>query len=95
MKDHSLIDAKELTPTDPTGQISYLKSRGVQFELTSEDDAVAFLNCDNYFSKVQPFTECFSRYTNPADKRVGMYINLDFAYLVELSVRPESEWPES
>ena len=34
---------------------------------------------------MKAFAECFSRHTNPGSERFGSYINLDFAYLAELT----------
>ena len=50
-----------------------------------ERDAERFLRESNFFFKVKAFSKCFSRYTNPDSERFGSYINLDFAYLAELT----------
>lgn len=34
---------------------------------------------------MKAFAKCFSRYTNPSSEHFGSYINLDFAYLAELT----------
>lgn len=34
---------------------------------------------------MKAFAKCFSRYTNPGSEHFGSYINLDFAYLAELT----------
>ena len=34
---------------------------------------------------MKAFATCFSRYTNPGSEHFGSYINLDFAYLAELT----------
>lgn len=44
-----------------------------------------FLRESNFFFKVKAFAKCFSRYTNPSSEHFGSYINLDFAYLAELT----------
>lgn len=66
-------------------QIEHLSDRGVRFELVGERDAELFLRESNFFFKVKAFAKCFSRYTNPDSERFGSYVNLDFAYLAELT----------
>lgn len=44
-----------------------------------------FLRESNFFFKVEAFAKSFSRYTNPSSEHFGSYINLDFAYLAELT----------
>lgn len=44
-----------------------------------------FLRESNFFFKVEAFAKSFSRYTNPDSEHFGSYINLDFAYLAELT----------
>ena len=70
---------------DAIQQVNHLKERGVRFELTDERDAERFLRESNFFFKVKAFAKCFSRYANPGSERFGSYINLDFAYLAELT----------
>ena len=70
---------------DAIQQVNHLKERGVRFKLTDERDAERFLRESNLFFKVKAFSKCFSRYANPGSERFGSYINLDFAYLAELT----------
>ena len=70
---------------DAARQVEHLKARGVRFETMGEREAEAFLRDSNFFFKVKAFARCFSRYSNPGSSSRGSYINLDFAYLAELT----------
>lgn len=85
MEDPGTATTKERPLIDAAQQVRHLKGRGVRFELTDERDAERFLRESNFFFKVKAFAKCFSRYTNPDSERFGSYINLDFAYLAELT----------
>ena len=85
MGDPGTVTTKERPLIDAAQQIRHLKERGVRFELTDEREAERFLRESNFFFKVKAFAKCFSRYTNPDSERFGSYINLDFAYLAELT----------
>ena len=85
MEDPGTATTKERPLIDAAQQVRHLKDRGVRFELTDEREAERFLRESNFFFKVKAFAKCFSRYTNPDSERFGSYINLDFAYLAELT----------
>lgn len=53
--------------------------------MTDEREAERFLRESNFFFKVKEFAKCFSRYVNPSSEHFGSYINLDFAYLADLT----------
>ena len=59
--------------------ISHMKIKGIKFDRVKEEDAKIFLQTNNYYMKLL--------YRANYDKRKGKdeYINLDFAYLQELS----------
>lgn len=60
-------------------QIEHLKDKGVLFNLTDSDKAESFLTNNSYFYKLKSYSKNY-------DKRAdGTYINLEFAYLQELS----------
>ena len=61
-------------------QVEHLKKKGVKFELCSEEQAVSFLKNSTFFFKVKAFDKNYT--VNPQN---GQYLNLDFAYLMELS----------
>lgn len=64
-------------------QISHMKTKGYKFELFSEEKAYHFLQNNSYYFKIKAYAKNYDKYIK-GDKR-GQYINLDFAYLVELS----------
>ncbi|MCD7923018.1 MAG: Abi family protein [Clostridiales bacterium] len=64
--------------------IEHMKNKGVSFDLVSETDAKDFLEKHNYYMKLAAYRENYQKYPN-SSKRAGQYINLDFAYLQELS----------
>lgn len=77
MKDRPLISAER--------QVAHLAGRGVRFGMMGPKDAIAFLRNKNFFFKVKAFAKCFSRYRDPTSENYGRHINLDFAYLAELT----------
>ena len=61
-------------------QVEHLKNKGVTFALCTEEQAVSFLKYSTFFFKVKAFDKDYE--INP---KTGKYLNLDFAYLMELS----------
>ena len=59
-------------------QISHMKSKGIKFNIMSEDDAMNFLSQNTYYFKFKSYGKAFER-------NKGNFVNLDFAYIVELS----------
>ena len=57
-----------------------MKSKGIKFNIMSEEDAKDFLSYKTYYFKLKSYTKSFQK-KNAYD----IYLNLDFAYLVELS----------
>lgn len=64
-------------------QIDDMKRKGYTFELFSEDQAKFFLENNTYYFKIKAYAKNYDRYVK--GEKCGQYINLDFAYLVELS----------
>ena len=64
-------------------QIADLKSKNVKFELFSEEDAKKFLQYNNYYFKLKSYAQNYVKYSKK--ELENKYVNLDFAYLVELS----------
>ncbi len=58
--------------------VNKLKSKGVKFDLTSEEEAEHFLNYKNYYVKVTAYRSNFN-------KHKGKYVGLDFKALEDLS----------
>lgn len=64
-------------------QINHMKERGVQFNIVSEADARRFLENNTYYFKLKAYGKNYTIYNNGPKK--GQYINLEFAYLKDLS----------
>lgn len=63
--------------------ISHMKEKGIKFNIVSEQDAKRFLQNNNYYMKLASYRTNYPKYQTGA--RSGQYINLEFAYLQELS----------
>lgn len=60
--------------------ISHMKNKGIKFDIVNEQDAKVFLQNNNYYMKLASYRANYEKH-----KSNGKYINLDFAYLQELS----------
>ncbi|MEG0297554.1 MAG: Abi family protein [Clostridium sp.] len=56
---------------------------GILFNITNEEDAKHFLNSNNYYFKMKSYAKNYDTYIR-GDK-IRKYVNLEFAYLQELS----------
>ena len=63
--------------------IDHMKQKGIKFNEISETDAKEFLTHNNYYMKLASYRANYQKCQE--GKRKGQYINLDFAYLKELS----------
>ncbi|MBE5886725.1 MAG: Abi family protein [Lachnospiraceae bacterium] len=63
--------------------ISHMKEKGIKFEIVKEEDAKLFLQNNNYYMKLASYRANYEK--GQKGKNVEKYINLDFAYLQELS----------
>lgn len=63
--------------------IEHMKSKGIKFNIISEEEARTFLKENNYYMKLASYRTNYPKYKT--GKRVNQYINLEFAYLKELS----------
>lgn len=63
--------------------IAHMNSKGVTFSMESQSDAQAFLEQNNYYMKLASYRANYKKRTSGS--KAGTYINLDFAYLKELS----------
>ncbi len=57
--------------------------KGITFRYTSEQDAETYLDDINNFLRTASYRQNYQKYLNGENK--GKYIDLDFAYLQELS----------
>lgn len=65
-------------------QIEYMSnSKGILFNITDKETAEIFLENNNYYFKLKSYAKNFEQYKLGENK--GKYINLEFAYLQELS----------
>ena len=64
--------------------IEHMKSKGITFNLMSENEATHFIQEHNYYFKVAAYRKNYNKY--PCGAKAGKYIDLDFAYLKELSI---------
>jgi len=60
-----------------------MKDAGIKFEIMSEADAKRYLEAYTYYFRIKAYAKNYEKYVS-TDKQ-GQYINLDFAYLVDLS----------
>lgn len=60
--------------------IAHMKTKGIKFDIGKEEDAKIFLQNNNYYMKLASYRANYDK-----RKSNGEYINLDFAYLQELS----------
>ena len=60
--------------------ISHMKIKGIKFDIAKEEDARVFLQNNNYYMKLASYRANYDK-----KKSNDEYINLDFAYLQELS----------
>ena len=66
--------------------ISYLKNKNIKFEYISESDALKYLKDNNNYYNLTSYKHNFDKYPMPAGKFEGRFLDLDFAYLKDLSI---------
>lgn len=70
----------EISKLDYEQQISHLCNRGVTFNHISKDDALVYLKDKNSFFRLKSYCKNFD-----FNEKTKKYVNLDFAYLVDLA----------
>lgn len=65
-------------------QIEYLKGKGVLFDIMDESAAKDYLKQHNNYFKLTAYRKNYDKH--PAGDNEGKYINLEFAYLVDIAV---------
>lgn len=60
--------------------------KGIKFNIVNEADAQNFLKYNNYYFKLKAFAKNYPKYTQITSEKKNQYINLEFAYLKELSI---------
>ena len=77
---------KELKPVLCVNEmISYLKNKNIKFEYISESDALKYLKDNNNYYNLTSYKHNFEKYMFDG-KFIDKYIDLDFAYLKDLSI---------
>ena len=77
---------KELKPMLCVNEmISYLKNKNIKFEYISESDALKYLKDNNNYYNLTSYKHNFEKYMFDG-KFIDKYIDLDFAYLKDLSI---------
>lgn len=66
------------------GQIEYLKEKGVLFNIMDESTATNYLEQHNNYFKLTAYRKNYDKH--PAGENKDKYINLEFAYLVDIAV---------
>ncbi|PKM72868.1 MAG: Abi-like protein [Firmicutes bacterium HGW-Firmicutes-16] len=64
-------------------QIKDMKESGIAFNVISESNASRFLENNTYYFKLKAYEKNYDKYRDTA--KLGQYINLEFAYLKDLS----------
>lgn len=65
-------------------QIEHMKTqKGILFRIVNEDGAKKFLSEHNYYFRIKAYAKNYEKYNSGPNQ--GKYINLEFAYLQELS----------
>lgn len=64
--------------------ISHMKSKGIQFNIATEEDAFEYLEHNNYFFKLASYRNNYTK--RQRGSLTGQYENLEFAYLKELAI---------
>ncbi len=67
-----------------TEMVPYLKEKNIKFEKCKEKDAELYLRENNNYYNVTSYKNNFAKYQ--CGKSIGKYIDLDFAYLKDLSI---------
>ncbi|NCD08083.1 MAG: Abi family protein [Negativicutes bacterium] len=66
-------------------QIDHMKNeKGILFSIVNENDARSFLLNNNYYFRIKAYAKNYDKYNTGVNK--GKYVNLEFAYLQELSI---------
>jgi len=64
-------------------QIQHMESKGIKFTIVDKESAKKFLENNTYYFKIKAYSKNFEKYNDGINK--GKYVNLEFAYLKDLS----------
>ena len=77
-------EKRERVMLTPVEMVAHLKTKGVRFDICTEEEAVHTLQEHNNYFKLTAYRKNYSKH--PGGIHRGKYIDLDFAYLQELSI---------
>lgn len=78
-------DPKHIKPwLNPQEQVEHLKSKGVRFNLISENEAIEYLSKNSNYFRLKSYRTGFPKVNE--GPRKGEYANLDFKMLIDLSI---------
>ena len=66
--------------------VPYLKMKNIKFLNISEKEAEDYLRNNNNYYNVTSYKHNFLKYPSPAGEKEGLYMDLDFAYLKDMSI---------
>ena len=64
--------------------VPYLKNKNIKFDLISEEESEEYLRSNNNYYNITAYKNNFTKYQ--CGELAGQYIDLDFAYLKDLSI---------
>jgi len=64
-------------------QIKDMREAGIKFDVMPETEASRYLDTHTYYFRIKAYAKNYEKYRNTAKQ--GQYVNLDFAYLVDLA----------
>ena len=67
-----------------TDQVKRLEDKGISFNVFCKERTEDYLTSNNYYYKLTSFRKNFRKHPDGVNK--GKYVNLDFAYLVDLAI---------
>ena len=66
--------------------VPYLKKKNIKFEKINEHEAEEYLRNNNNYYNLISYKHNFLKYPSPAGEYEGLYQDLDFAYLKDMSI---------
>lgn len=84
---NNIVGEKHMSPRTKLTvqeQVEHMKSRGISFEIVTEEEAKEYLENNNYFFKLKAYDKMFETYQTGEKK--GKYVNLELAYLKEMAI---------
>ena len=80
----TMIEVKLKQILKPTELINNLKLKNIKFNEITEYESINYLKYYGNYHLIKSYEQNFFKYPSPAGKYEGLYIDLDFAYLIDL-----------